>query len=305
MKLGIKTAPGNDWKANIEATHPAMVEIWYNASKPSDYDKLFSYMATRKLDVGLHYWGALSNGLLTNIAYPDTSIINPSLALIRATIDVAAKHHFQYVNMHNDMRVLMNIDADFTKASVASEPADLTVSTNIFLEHMTTLKKYADDRGVMLTVETAPLRQTTEWNTDRQKAQILNPHQLPMDVTFRLGSRGFAITNDFGHTASNIISDYPDAIWQFLYTTTKTLAPVTRLIHFSFIVPPYNGTDFHDSLDNPLLDTPNAIPNKKQMVELFQLFQNRDDIWILVEPKKDHVKNYFLAKNMLETVGVI
>jgi hypothetical protein len=305
MKLGIKMAPDNTWKANIDATHPAMVEVWFNASKPANYDDMFAYLKTQNLDVGLHYWGALPNGLLTNICYPDPVVTEPSLALIRATIDVAAKHHFQYVNMHNDMRVLMNIDTDFINVSIASKPADLTTSTQQFLENITALKTYADDRGVMLTVETAPIRQNTYWNSDRMSAQIINPYQLPMDVSFELARRGFAIANDFGHTASNIISEDPNAVWQFLYDTTKTLASSTRLIHFAFIVRPYNGVDFHDSLENPVLDSAAAIPNKKHMPELLQLFKNRDDIWILVEPKTDHVKNYFLARGILEKEGVL
>jgi hypothetical protein len=68
-----------------------------------------------------------------------------------------------------------------------------------------------------------------------------------------------------------------------------------------YVIPPYNGVDFHDSLDNPLLDTDDAIPNKKEMVKLLKIFENREDVWILVEPKEDHVKNYLLAGKILAT----
>jgi hypothetical protein len=305
MKLGIKIAPDSDWKQDIESAHPAMVEVWYNASKPADYDDMFAYLTTKRLDVGLHYWGALSNGLLTNIAYPDPKITEPSLALIRATIDIAAKNHCRYVNMHNEMRVLMNIDADYIHASIASIPADLILSTQTFLEHMRMLKTYADDRRVVLTVETVPLRDTTDWNAARGSAQIIDPYHLPMDVSLELGRRGFALANDFAHTACNMISDDRGAVWQYLYNISKTLAPATRLIHLGFIIPPYNGIDNHDTLANPIFDTPAAIPNKKEMIELLKLFPNRDDVWILVEPKADHVKNYFLARGILENASVL
>ena len=203
------------------------------------------------------------------------------------------------------MRVLMNIDTDFINVSVASKPADLTVCTQTFLTHITELHEYATRRGIILTIETVPLMEIPRWNIGRGNGKIINPYRLPIDVSIELGRRRFAVANDFGHTASNIISDDRDAVWQFLYDTTKTLAPATRLIHFSFIVPPYNGTDFHDTLENPVLDSAAAIPNKKQMPELLQLFKNRDDIWILVEPKTDHIKNYFLARGILQNAGVL
>jgi len=116
---------------------------------------------------------------------------------------------------------------------------------------------------------------------------------------------GFAIANDFCHTACTMISDNRDAIWRYLYTMTQTLALATRLIHLGFVVPPYNGVDNHDSLDNPILNTDAAIPNKTEMIELLQLYRNRDYMWILVEPKTDHVNNYFLARGILKNAGVL
>jgi hypothetical protein len=305
MKLGIKIAPGNDWKSNIESTRPQMVEIWYNANRPDDYDGIFAYLRNIPIDVGLHFWGALPDHILATIAYPDPDINNASLALIRATIDVAANNHINYVNMHNDMRVLLTIDPDFVNVSIASKPADSEVCTQLFLSHMTALKKYADDSGVILTTETVPLRETTNWLSARSTAQVINTHQLPMDIPIELSRRGFAIANDFCHTACNFISDDRDAVRNYLFSTTKTLAPATRLIHMGFVIPPYNGTDFHDSLDNAIFDTTDAIPNSTEMVELLKNFIHRDDIWILVEPRGDHIKNYFLARGILKKAEVL
>ena len=189
--------------------------------------------------------------------------------------------------------------------SVTSEPAELDAAKTTFMENVAALKEYADKRGVVLTVETVPQRDRTSWTPGSPRQKTTNLYQLPIDIQLQLARRGFAIANDFCHTACNRISDDRGAVWRFLYDTTKTLAPATRLIHLGFVVPPYNGVDNHDMLDNPVLDTDGAIPNKKQMLELLKLFDKRDDIWILVEPKTDHVKNYFLAREILIKAGVL
>lgn len=302
MKLGIKVAPGNAWKGNVEATHPAMVEIWYNASRPADYDELFTYLTNKPIDVGLHYWGSLSNNVLTNISYPDSLIMKPSLELMRATIDVASAHRCVYVNVHPDLYSLLHVNFDTMDIHVASGPANPNIAKNVFTKHITDMSRYAKSKGVILTVETVPMRDTPSWNPNRDRTDVIDIHQMPIDVLINLARRGVTIANDFGHTACDVISDDRDVIWRFLYTTTRTLAPTTRLIHLGFIVPPYNGVDFHDSLDNPVLDTPAAIPNKKQMIELLKLFQKRDDVWILVEPKENHIKNYFLAQKIIASI---
>ncbi len=85
---------------------------------------------------------------------------------------------------------------------------------------------------------------------------------------------------------------------------TQLLAPMTRLIHIGFVMPPYNGTDNHDQLDNPILNTSAAVPNKNQLIELLKLFPNRSDIWILAEPSQHHAKNYFIVKELLKTAGI-
>ncbi|MCX6791938.1 MAG: hypothetical protein NT149_02780 [Candidatus Gottesmanbacteria bacterium] len=305
MKLGIKVAPGNAWKRNIEATHPAMVEIWYNASKPADYDDMFAYVSAQNLDIGLHYWGALPNNLLTNISYPDPSVTKPSLELMYATIDVATKHKCVYVNVHPDLYSLLHVNFDTMDIRVMSESADSSSTCRTFIKNILNLNDYAKSRGVILTIETVPMRDTPTWNPNRDRTDVINTHQMSIDVLIDLAHRGVAIANDLSHTACNLISNNHADIWRFLYDTTKTLSSATRLIHLGFIVPPYNGVDNHDSLDNPVLNSDDAIPNKKQMIELLKLFGNRDDVWILVEPKTDHVKNYFLARGILKSAKVL
>ncbi len=305
MKLGIKVSLNRNSASEIAATHPAMAEVWFDATRADDYSNLFSYLKREPMEVGLHYWGALQSGLLTNIAYPDPSITKPSLALMCATIDTAAQNRFAYVNIHTDMQILLNVNFNTMNVSVASKPAKTDICIANFLDNVSKLKTYADSRGIMLTVETVPQRDTTIWRSNRDRTQVVTFYQLPITVQLHLGALGFAIANDFGHTACNMISDDRNKVWRFLYDTTKTLSTATHLIHLSFVVAPYNGVDNHDTLANPVLDTSDAIPNKQEMIKLLKLFKNRNDVWILVEPKTDHVKNYFLARGILEKAGVL
>jgi sugar phosphate isomerase/epimerase len=307
MKLGIKIAPGNAWKRDIESAHPQMVEIWYNASHPDDYNGIFAYLRDKPIDVGLHFWGTLPNNILANTSYPDLSISVPSIALMYATIDVAATHTCAYVNIHPDLYSLLHVNFDSMDVSVTSEQADPDIMRKTFLRNILTLTDYAKTRGVVLTVETVPMRDTPSWSwkIERNRTDVIDIHQMSVDVLIDLAAHEVAIANDFGHTAGNLISDDRNAIWQFLYGTTKTLAPSTRLIHCGFIIPPYNGVDYHGSLDNPVFATDDAIPNSTEMVELLKIFRSRDDMWMLVEPKNDHVKNYLLARGILENAGVL
>ncbi len=305
MKLGIKVAPGNAWKSDIEATRPSMVEIWYNATQPGRYDDLFAYLKHKPIDVGFHFWGVLPNGLLPNISYPDPQIAKPSLELMHAAIDVAADHGCAYVNIHPDLYSLLHVNFDTMDIRVASEPVDFALARKTYIDKMLQLNTYAKSKGVLLIVETVPMRDTPSWKPDRDRTRVIDIHQMPVDVHIDLAAQGISIANDFCHTACNELSGDRTKIWKFLWQTTQTLAPATRLIHLGYLVPPYNGVDFHDSLDNPVLVTSGAIPNTEEMMTMLKLFTNRNDVWILVEPKEDHVKNYSLAKELLKKAGVI
>ncbi len=299
MKLGIKTAPDNSYKKDIEATHPGMVEVWYNASNPDNYTDLFSYLKTKKLDIGLHFWGITAGNLLANLSYPDQALASASYALVKQTIDAAASNGCVYVNIHPDLLILLQVDFNSLATKPMSDPTDQIQAMTVFSQKAAELHEYAKLKGVILTVETVPMRDTPTWNPSADRTQAVNIHQMPLQIHHNLAARGMYIANDFCHTACNLISDDRDAVSDFLFTTTKTLAPQTKLIHLGFVIPPFNGTDFHDSLDYSLFDTA-AIPNKKQTIELLKLFANRDDVWILVEPKTDHPKNYFLAKTLID-----
>ena len=301
MTLGIKVGLQQQSFLDLAQTNAPFAEVWFNVNRADDYNELFAELKHRKMQVGLHFWGVLDGGISAGFGYPDQSILDGSSDLVKKTIDIAARNKFQYVNIHPGSRAIVKIDLERMDYPYVSEPIALPEAQAIFLEELTKLNKYANNHGVVLTVETVSrLVAKTDWYNPKSRLKPLDIYQLPVASIQAAGACGIAVANDYVHTATNTISDDPQDIWKFLYGATQTLAPATRLIHVGFLVPPYNGTDNHDSLDNPILDTDHALPNKQQMIELLKLFKKRSDVWILVEPNGRHVENYFFAKKILE-----
>ncbi len=300
MKLGIKVGLWEESFHDLELTNAPYCEVWFNANEVSKYEQLFSFLKKRSIDVGLHFWGALPDGTWTNFVYPDSAIISASLNLMKKTIDIAAQNHFSYVNIHPGTRMKAKIDFVRQCVTPTGQPVDAATSEQLFLEHAQTLHEYATNRGVIFTIETAPLREAKQWSRQAGRLNPVHVYQLPADVLIKAANQGLWVANDFCHTAANKISDNRTEVWNFVEDITKTLAPQTKLIHVGFVVPPYNGTDFHDHLDNPLLDTDGAVPNKNELRHLLRLFKDRNDVWAIVEPVNDHPKNYFLLQKLLK-----
>lgn len=304
MKLGIKVAPNNHSMQDLEQTHAAFTEVWFNIQEKDRYNDLFAVLRKNAPQSGLHFWGALQDGSMTTIAYPDTRVIHASMQLMRDTIDIAAEHGFSYVNIHPGTRTLHTMDFTTQQFTVQTPIVPVETAEPIFLENASTLTAYAKNRGVVLTVETVPCRSANNWLTTNGRTDPVDLGELPIGSLIRAQAHGIAIANDFGHTAAFTPDATPDQTWDHLNRYTALLASATRLIHIGFIIPPFNGTDCHDMLNNPLFETSQAIPNHEQIISLFQLFKNRPDIFALVEPRQDHADNYGWAKKLLLEAGV-
>ncbi|MEK7141515.1 MAG: hypothetical protein AAB800_03150 [Patescibacteria group bacterium] len=301
MTLGIKVGLQKQSFLDLSQTQAPFAEVWFNVSQSDDYGDLFDELKRRKCQVGLHFWGALPDGTWTNIAYPDTNLISESLAMIKKTIDIAAQHNFQYVNIHPGCAARVGIDFEKTRMDLRSAPIPFEQSIPLFIENALELHNYARARGVIFTVETLPSRVVKGWYDHEARVNptmIMNVYELPIEALEAASAVGLWIANDFGHTAAIPSNNLID-LWKHLKAKTITLAPQTRLIHLGFVTPPFNGTDIHNMLDPKLLDSDDAMPNKKQMIELLKIFKNRDDVWILTEPNGGHTENYFLAQKIL------
>lgn len=302
MTLGIKVGPHKQSFLDLAFTRAPFAEVWFNINRADDYNELFDELKRRKMQVGLHFWGALEDGTWTNIAYPDTNLIRESVSMIKKTIDIATSHGFDYVNIHPGCAARVGIDFDANRMDLRSAPIPLEQAIPLFVENALTLHRYAQERDIVFTVETVPSRVVIDWYDDvarNDPDKIMNVYELPIEAIEAAAKAGLWVANDFGHTAA-IAADDRQTIVQHLREKTLQLATRTRLIHLGFLIPPFNGTDFHNVLDNPLLETNQSVPNKIQMLELLKLFQSRDDIWILTEPNSRHTENYFLAQKILE-----
>lgn len=300
MKLGIKVGPQAQAIRNLLMARPEFVEVWYNANRPNDYADLFAAIRTTNTQAGLHFWGGIADGSMASISNPEGSVIDESMTIMRQTIDTAAANGYAYVNIHPGPRARVVMDFDTQTFRTLTAPADADLCTPVFVRNALELTAYAKARGVVLTVETVPLRSMDNWmGTAGRDTAVVDIHEMPITAVIAAADAGVAIANDFGHTAAAILSDDRDAIAEFVFRMTDRLFAATRLLHIGFIEPPYNGTDFHDSLDNPVFDTKRSIPDKSEMLALIKTFKPRDDVWALVEPRDDHVGNYKLAADLI------
>jgi len=306
MNLGLKVGFEPASIENIKDVHPDFVEVWFDVRRSGQYNNLFDFLKENKTPAGLHFWGITKDGCEANITYPDKTLNQESFQLMQDTIDIAGRHNCIYVNIHLGTRTKITMDLYNEKANVLTEPADLQTCQETFVHNIGLLSQYAKDRNVILTIETIPQTIYSDWSKDPVlgRQNPIPSYPLPLSTYEPCIRSGAYVANDFGHTVALSITEDPNFAWDTLFETSKSLVQSTKLLHLGFIVPPYNGSDFHDQLDNPLMDTDKAIPNTKHMTELLKLFQNRNDVYALVEPQNDHPKNFRLASKILADAGV-
>ncbi len=300
MKLGLKVNADADGFERLSQANPPFVEIWFNVNDSGRYNDLFEELKRRKCEAGLHFWGRCTDNIAPNLAYPDAKVAAETLALIKRTIDIAAANEFQYVNVHPGASALSKVNYADERYNLISESISTDRATQVFLAHAQELHAYAKKYGIVFTVETVPQRITRGWYTAETRLTPDTIYELPDMAIIQAARTGLWVANDVVHTAANRVSNDAHAIWQHLVDVSDALMSQTRLIHLGFLIPPYNGTDHHGSLTDPVFETSQAIPNKSQSVQLLKKFRNRPDIWILVEPKNDHVENYHLARNLID-----
>jgi len=300
MQLGIKVGLQKSSFSDLQATQPDFCEVWFDSAKIDEYDDLFAYTKSLGIKCGLHFWGAL-DGILANLCFPDQKLLSASRELVKKTIDAAQKHHCKYVNVHPGGSRMAGVD--FTKGRFyeQGEQVDFSVCVELLSESLTELAHYAYQHEVNLLVESVPSRAIGgDWYSEEDRTKILNLGELPLaylQPLLDIPHLGF--TNDFGHTAANLVSQNRAEIFEYLYKTTQLLASKTRLIHAGYLIPPYNGTDYHGSLYNEIFTTDLALPNYQEMKQLLKLFSNQNEIGILAEPKSDHVGNFKFLKALI------
>lgn len=301
MQLGIKVGLLGNPLNDLTKTQPDFCEIWFHSGKIPEYEPLFQMIRKIGCSVGLHFWGSLNDGTLTNLAYPDKEVLSQSRKLLHQTIETAAYHQAVYVNVHPCGKLLSKVDFNKKIFMPYTQEAVLNVCLNNLKESLFEAASYAHSLGVMLTVESvARLALGSPWHSKMSRLQPQNIGEfLVSEIEYIFSNPHLFFANDFGHTCGIIISKDRELVKQHLFTTSQKLALKTKLLHISYIVPPYNGTDYHGCLYDDLIKTTAAIPNYTEMKQLLNLFVKRDDVYALVEPEKDHIGNFDALKQLV------
>lgn len=300
MKVSIKTGLQPQAINELKTTHARNCEVWFDINKSDQYADLFKFLKSNRIETGLHFWGAMPDNTWINLAYPDHDLIRQSFNLIKTTLEIAAKNEFKYVNIHPGCRAKVKIDFIHEKFDLLSEPINLEQSEDLFFENVNKLNQYASNLGIILTIESVPARVTTGWYDQAARTStVTDIFELPITTIIKAANCGLYVANDFGHTAAQTISDNFNSVQENIFKWSKILLPQTKLIHAGFIVKPFNGTDFHDTFENKFFKNGQSIPNSETIVELLNIYKNRPDIWILVEPKTDHITNFLFLKQLL------
>lgn len=287
---GIKIGPEISWKEKLESTQAKYCEVWYRVDWESKYDDMFVYLKKNQIRTGLHYWAMIDNTYMPNLAYPEPSIWKPTLETMMQNIDVAAKHAFEYVNIHIGNFALVAHDLDKHAIScVQDSEVEPGVATKTFEEHAQTLHAYAEKNRVELIVENIPpYNSKLEGHHEEVvPAFALDSHVLE-DIAKRVGLH----TNlDLGHVMAEAPAQTSEGLSSYLFERAKALQPYTALIHANTNIPPFTGTDSHDGITDDDFAR-NVIPTKNQFIALLKLFTTQNDVWVVNEPKNQHIENY-------------
>ena len=302
MIAGIKIGPRN-WKEILSSYSPSCCEVWFRADRVSLYEAMFSELRERCIPTGLHFWGILPGGIQPNFAFPDEDVRKPSLALVKACIDVASEHDFTYVNIHPGSYRLsrVNLDRLFMRPIQGRETTP-DAGNLVLAENMQELSEYAQKCGVLFLVETIPAREPMHFRdltSGRRRSQDMR--NVPVSELVKLTQQGFFVCNDFCHTTMDIISDDREFLFRELFRKTKRLAPQTKLVHLNTLPPPFNGTDGHLGIRRQDF-TEDVFPTREQIKQLLSLFVDRDDVWVIPEPFSDHVDNTTALEELLEEI---
>lgn len=292
MKAGIKIGPDKTWQRTLEKSQASYVEVYFVLPRYKEFKEMFSYLKNHKINFGLHFWAKLTGDFMPNLAFGG-KIAGESVKLIKQTLEIARKIGAHYVNVHPGGYKLKKVDFKAQKFIVTQKRIEETSGKQELFKNAKLLHHFGQKMGVLFLIETICKLDLADWlGKMSSRLNPQNPLNVDAQTLYELAKKEkIFITNDFGHTLTETISDDRDLVFENLYQQTRKLAPFTKLIHANTSPAPFNGTDAHAGL----LDVDfaqNVLPNKKEIIKLFKLFKNRDDVWVVPEPLKDHVANY-------------
>jgi len=302
IKLGIKVAADETDKDRLSKSGAKSCEVRYILEKSASFRPILRYAKAHGIQTNFHHWAGF-DGIMANPAAPG-KFGDDSAQTIKDTLDIAKENNAGYVVYHTGTNYRNKIEHKPGRIVPLEQIASEHDACRLFTERGIALHRYAESLGVQLILETTPLYDPAVWMSQEGRLKRVSIGKLPLSLVEDLADQGVPIANDFEHTACN----YPDHTHQetfdFLYSKSLKLADKTKLLHLGYLVPPYNGTDYHGILSNPEFLTDTALPNENEMLKLFLLYKNHKQLWILAEPSSDHVESYKKASNLLQSAGI-
>lgn len=301
MKLGVKFSYDN-WQSILQKTKAEYAEVWFRVEWEERYKELFEHLNQNKIKFGLHFWSEIEGGFLPNLSYKGKDVAEKTAEAVKKNIDIAEKVGAVYVNVHPGALTLEKVNLKEMYARVVpNTEIKLENGIKTFKENAVKLSNYAKDRNVLFLVETVPKNEAAKWNDKTSRLSVQRSQNLPPEALLQAIDVGIYLSNDIGHLISAWVSDDGDFLFKKMMDFSKKAKNSTKLIHLNTVARPFNGTDSHNGI-LPADFSQNVIPNKKQLMEFFSLFENRDDIWVIPEPQANlMVENYFEAWKLVNS----
>lgn len=300
MQIGFKTGP-NTWeegKQLVLEDGAKLAEMWFRIDKAHEYADKFAWLAQQKVSVGLHHWGIIEGSYKTNLASVNELIRKATIQQVKDTIDVGARIDCVYVNVHCGAQGTEKIAFDpYRQELLPIDFSDTTMAERLLMESAKEIFEYAQQRSVVLTIETLPKLE----QTDHTRAHTHDAKNIHHRILLKLKSIGGYIANDIVHTGTQLFKDSVqlDQSWQELLAFTQEAADITRLLHINTVTEPFDGTDSHNGM---LAEdfAAGAWPSLEQIKELLRLFKDRDDVFVIPEPRDNMQKNYRALVNLCQ-----
>ncbi len=303
MILGFKTGPKNfpEGQQIVHDLGASMCELWFNVNKYKEYSNMIAWLQKENVAIGLHYWGVVEGKIKPNLATQNEYVRTETMKQIRQTIDIGSSIGCVYVNIHPGAQAIETIDFSNWEQSMTSDPiTPLDVATDLLVSASQELHEYAQTKNVLLTIESIPGREGVR---DDNREKIYNPGNAPLATMELIASKGMWIANDITHSGSQVLVDEPNLkdAWRILMDFSTRIANQTRLLHLNTVRAPYNGTDSHDGITDEDFQT-ESFPDKEGLIAFLTLFKNRNDVYLVPEPKKDPAGNYQALQTLAEGI---
>ncbi|MEX2055189.1 MAG: TIM barrel protein [Candidatus Andersenbacteria bacterium] len=303
MRVGFKTGP-QSWAEGqkiVSQLGASFCEVWFAVEESEKYTDALQWFRARNVDLGLHHWGICEGGIKANLATDNNAVREQTINQIKQTINIAADIDCVYVNAHPGAACLEKLQFDPLRQELVPQSCTTPErAAELFLAAATELRRYAEEKQVLLTFETIVGAEKVD---DVDRHNIYVSHTISPETLSQFAKDGGHLANDIAHTASffSLNEAAPAAIWSRLMAFTRAVKQSTKLLHINRVLPPYNGTDSHDGISEADWQA-EGIPTREQLREFLQVFKNRDDVFVIPEPKGDMAGNFQALQALVRMV---